>query len=119
VVEGSASAIAAAKALGRDVVVSSIREDGAIGALYAGGGSAWLATHAPVTAVPKGTGDLLTAVFVAALVRGRAPADALEIAVSAVAEGVAMAAGLDELPLAALPTALAASPHVTLRRLDG
>jgi len=114
-----ASAIAAAKSLGRDVMVSSIREDGAIGALYVGGGSAWLATHAPSEAAPKGTGDLLTAIFVAALVQGRPPVDALEIAVSVVAEGVALAAGVDELPLSALPSRLSASPRVTLRRLDG
>jgi len=118
-VQDPASAVAAAKSLGRDVVVSSIREDGAIGALYAAGGDAWLATHAPSEVAPKGTGDLLTAVFVAALIRGNAPRDALEIAVSAVAEGVAMATGLDELPLAALPTQLSASPRVTLRRVDG
>jgi pyridoxine kinase len=118
-VESPASALAAAKSLGRDVMVSSIREDGAVGALYVGGGSAWLATHTPSDAAPKGTGDLLTAIFVAALVRGHVPGDALEIAVSAVAEGVAMAAGLDELPLEAMPTVLAPSPRVTLRRLDG
>jgi pyridoxine kinase len=117
--EGAASAVAAAKSLGRDVMVSSIREAGAIGALYAGGGEAWLATHAPSEAAPNGTGDLLTAVFVAALIRGRAPPDALEIAVSAVAEGVAMAAGLGELPLLALPTQLGASPRLSLRRIDG
>lgn len=117
--QDASSAVAAAKSLGRDVMVSSIRENGAIGALYAGGGEAWLATHAPSEVAPKGTGDLLTAVFVAALVRGRAPQDALEIALGAVAEGVAMAAGLDELPLSALPTQLSASPRVTLRRVDG
>jgi pyridoxine kinase len=118
-VQSPASALAAARALGRDVLASSIREDGVIGALYAGGGSAVLATHAISTAAPKGTGDLLTAVFVAALVRRRSGPDALEIAVGAVAEGVAMAAGRNELPLEALPTALAPSPRVSLRRLDG
>jgi pyridoxine kinase len=100
-------------------MVSSIRENGAIGALYAGGGGAWLATHAPSEVAPKGTGDLLTALFVAALIRGRAPRDALETALGAVAEGVAMAAGRDELPLSALPMQLSASPRVTLRRIDG
>ena len=113
------SAVAAARSLGRDVMVSSIRGDGAIGALYVGGGEAWLATHAPSDAAPKGTGDLLTAVFVAALIRGRAPSEALEIAVGAVAEGVAMGSGLDELPLLAAPAQLSASPRVTLRRIDG
>jgi pyridoxine kinase len=118
-VRDAASAVAAAKSLGRDVLVSSIREGDAIGALYAGGGGAWLATHAPSEAVPKGTGDLLTAVFVAALIRGDAPQDALEIAVSAVADGVALSGGLEELPLSAMPTELSASPRVTLRRIDG
>ena len=118
-IRDASSAIAGAKSIGRDVIVSSVREDGAIGALYAGGGEAWLATHAASAVAPKGAGDLLTAVFVAALARGLAPGEALGFAVGAVAEGVAMAHGLDELPLSALPTQLGASPRVTLRRLDG
>ena len=75
--------------------------------------------HARRRTAPKGTGDLLTAMFVAALVQGRAPSKALELAVGAVAEAVEDAAAVDELPISALPTALAASPRVTLKRLDG
>jgi hypothetical protein len=57
--------------------------------------------------------------FAAALVQGRAPAEALELAVGAVAEAVEATADAGELPIAALPTALSPSPRVTLRRIDG
>jgi pyridoxine kinase len=118
-VGGPDSALAAARALGRAVLVSSVVEDTATGAVYAGPDGAWFAEHPFEEHAPKGTGDLLTAVFAAALVEGRAASEALEIAVGAVADAVAAAHGLDELPLAALPTQLAPSTRVSLRRLDG
>lgn len=114
-----AEAAAAARALGRPAMVSSIRKDGHIGALYVGADEAWFAWHAPAAAAPRGTGDLLTAVFAAAVVQGLKPGGALHVAVGAVAEAVAGAQGLDELPLAALPTALEPSPRVVLETADG
>ena len=114
-----ASAVAAARALGRPTLVSSLDAAGAIGVAYIDADEAWLAVHARRRHAPKGTGDLLTAIFAAALVQGRAAAEALELAVGAVAEAVEDAASVDELPISALPTALARSPRVTARRLEG
>jgi pyridoxine kinase len=118
-VDDVASAAAAARALGRPTLVSSLAEGDGIGVAYVEAGAAWLAVHSRRRTAPKGTGDLLTAIFAAALVLGRAPADALAIAVGAVADAVEVAASVDELPIDALPTALVTSPRVTLRRLDG
>jgi pyridoxine kinase len=113
------SAVLAARALGRPTLVSSLAAEGGIGVAYIDAGEAWLAVHPRRRRAPKGTGDLLTAIFAAALVQGRTPAEALERAVSVVAEAVEDAASVDELPISALPTTLAPSPRVTLRRLDG
>jgi pyridoxine kinase len=118
-VDDPASAVAAARALGRPTLVSSLADAGGIGVAYIAAGEAWLAVHPRRRTAPKGTGDLLTALFAAALIQQRAPAEALELAVAAVAEAVEIAAAVDELPIDALPTALAPSPGVTLRRLDG
>ncbi len=114
----AASAVAAARALGRPTLVSSLDDAGRIGVAYIDAGEAWLAVHARRRHAPKGTGDLLTAIFAAALIQGRNSAEALELAVGVVAEAVEDAAGVDELPISALPTALTASPRVTLRRLE-
>ncbi|HEY1425862.1 MAG TPA: PfkB family carbohydrate kinase, partial [Caulobacteraceae bacterium] len=118
-VTDAASAVAAARAQGRPTLVSSLADGQAIGVAYVDAAEAWLATHPRRRVAPKGTGDLLTAMFAAALVQGRAPAEALELAVGAVAEAVEATADAGELPIAALPTALSPSPRVTLRRIDG
>jgi pyridoxine kinase len=118
-VSGAASAIAAARALGKPVVVSSIRSDGRIGAAYVDRDEAWLAVHAAAIAAPNGTGDLLTALFTAAILGHYPPPAALELAVSGVAEAVATADGQDELPLIALPTVLAPSSRVQLTPIHG
>ncbi|HWF76987.1 MAG TPA: PfkB family carbohydrate kinase, partial [Caulobacteraceae bacterium] len=118
-VDDAASAVAAARALGLPTLVSSLADAGGIGVAYVDAREAWLAVHARRRHAPKGTGDLLTAIFAAALVQGREPAEALALAVGAVAEAVEVAAAADELPIDALPTALTPSPLVTLRRLDG
>jgi len=113
------TALVAARRLGRPVLASSIHCGDEIGVLYVNGEDAWLAAHAPVQAAPKGTGDLLTALFTAALIGGFSAPDALGLAVGGVADAVDEAAGLDELPLTALPTSLGASPFVTLEAIDG
>ena len=118
-VSDPASSLAAARALGRPTLVSSLAVEAGIGVAYIDAGEAWLAVHARRRTAPKGTGDLLTAIFVAALVQGRPPHEALELAVGAVAEAVEDAAAFDELPISALPTTLTASPRVTLKRIDG
>ena len=118
-VSDPASGVAAARRLGKPVVVSSIRAGGAIGVVYAADGDAWFASHPATTAAPNGTGDLLTALFAAASLGQFPPAAALELAVSGVAEAVVLAGGMDELPIAALPVMLVASPRVRLAPLHG
>ncbi|HTX49387.1 MAG TPA: PfkB family carbohydrate kinase [Caulobacteraceae bacterium] len=112
------SAAAAAAKLGRPALISSVPAGGDIGVLYADGGKGWLASHAPSPAAPKGTGDLLAAFMAAALVQGRAPSDALEVAVGSLAELIA-ASGADDAPLASLPTTLTASARVRLETVGG
>jgi pyridoxine kinase len=118
-VDDPAGAVAAARALGRPTLVSSIRAGGDIGVVYTQADQAWIARHPPAPSAPKGTGDLLTALFVAGLLRSGNAVDALAAATAATAEAVRLAGGADELPLAALPTALPASANVALEPLDG
>lgn len=114
-----ASAMAAAQRLETPVMVSSIRLGDEIGALYVARDEAWFACHAARDVAPKGTGDLLTALFTAGLLGGYGAPDALELAVGGVADAIAAAGGDDELPLTALPNFLVGSPRVRLEPLDG
>ena len=77
------------EAIGKPVLASSIPAGEEIGVLYADAEQAWLATHAKVADAPNGTGDLLTALFVAARILGHPPREALQSAV----EGAAKRAG--------------------------
>jgi pyridoxine kinase len=79
------SALAAARSLGKPVLVSSVEAYGDIAVLYADGANAWLAAHPRQPTAPKGTGDILTAHFVGAVLGGSAPREALYMAVSEVA----------------------------------
>jgi pyridoxine kinase len=88
-VVGPASAMAAAARVGRPTLVSSLDAGADIGVLYADGHGAWLASHPRSAKAPKGTGDLLTALFVAAVLEDASIETALETAVTAVAEIVA------------------------------
>lgn len=74
----------AARRFGKPLLVSSIRSALGIGNLYAAPGTDWFCETARLPRAPKGTGDLLTALFVARRVRGEAPAVALEAATGAV-----------------------------------
>jgi pyridoxine kinase len=99
---GPEEALEAARALDRPLLVSSIPcGPGRIGVLYAGPDGAVLAVHARQEGAPKGTGDLLKAHFLAGLLKGRTPPEALGVAVADVAAAVAAAvgAGAGELPL--------------------
>jgi pyridoxine kinase len=104
-VRDAESAVKAAKLLKKPVLVSSI-PCGAdqIGVLYVDKGSAWLACHAKAVEVPKGTGDLLKALFAAGLIEAAPPQTALVRAVGGLADAVeaAVAGGLDDLPIATL-----------------
>jgi pyridoxine kinase len=104
-VRDAESAVKAAKLLKKPVLVSSI-PCGAdqIGVLYVDKGAAWLACHAKAVEVPKGTGDLLKALFAAGLIEAAPPQTALVRAVGGLADAVeaAVAGGLDDLPVATL-----------------
>jgi pyridoxine kinase len=82
------SALAAAREAGRPVLVSSVPVGRNIGVLWTDGEEAWLASHRKAPETPNGTGDLLTALFTAALLEGASGPDALETAVSDVAAQV-------------------------------
>ena len=84
-VDDPAAALAAVRVLDRPVLVSSVAVGAEIGVIYADGAQAWLATHRRTDDVPHGTGDLLTALFAAAVLNGASPADALHAAVSEIA----------------------------------
>tara|TARA_R110002096_G_scaffold43519_5_gene117563 strand:- start:823 stop:1668 length:846 start_codon:yes stop_codon:yes gene_type:complete len=78
------TALAAARALDRPVLASSIPVGDAIGILYADAHAAFLVTHKRFDKVPNGTGDLLTAAFLSARLLGADPKAALEEAASSV-----------------------------------
>ncbi len=99
-----ASAQAAARSLGKPVLVSSIPCGEESGVLYADQACAWLATHPRLDSAPSGTGDLLTALFAAAIIEGRAPDQALAQAVGGAFETVSAAEtwAAPELPIVAM-----------------
>jgi len=113
------SAGAAGRALGKPTLVSSVQAGGEIGVAYVDAETTWLARHALASIAPKGTGDLLTAVYVAGVVGGLSPREALSTATGAAAEAAFAADGAGELPLSAFPIELRASPRVTLERVGG
>jgi pyridoxine kinase len=114
----AAGALAAARSLGRPVLVSSVRAGGQIGTAYVERAGAWLASHEASPAAPNGTGDLLTVLFAAAGLAGLPAPDALHAAVSGVAEAVAAAPRAAELSVADFPSRLDASPRVSLHAID-
>lgn len=104
-VTDAATALAAARSLGAPVLASSIPVGAdRLGVLYADADQAWLATHGKAVAAPHGTGDLLTALFAAALIEGLPPPTVLTRAVAGVVDAVdaALAWNAPELPLVAL-----------------
>jgi len=116
-----ASATAAARALRKPVLVSSVPCGEEIGVVYADETQAWLAAHPRAAKAPNGTGDRLTALFAVALLENLPADQALARAVGGVAEAVAEAeaSGVDELPIVAMGTALRRpSARVRLEQID-
>lgn len=114
-------ALAGARLLGKPALISSVARGEEVGVIYADRKEAWLAAHPRSPEAPKGTGDLLTALYGAAVLDGLAPAYALPRAVGGVAETVAAAHmwKAKELPLVAMAQRLkATSPHVRMERLS-
>ena len=102
---GPASAVDAARRLPCPALVTSVPAGpGEIGAVCVAGGRAMFYAHPRREQAPKGTGDLVAAVFTAGLVGGADPFAAAERAMRATAEAVDAAAewNAPELPLVAL-----------------
>jgi pyridoxine kinase len=96
-----ADARSAARRFGRPALISSLTTPGGIGVLYAAPTGDWLCETPKLDAAPKGTGDLLTALFLARRMRGEAAVVALEASTGAVYDLVvrSTAIGADELAL--------------------
>lgn len=98
-----AGARAAARRLPAPALVTSIPlADDEIGLLYVGSGEDVLLRHARFAQAPKGTGDVVTAVFAAGLVQGHPPAEAARRAACAGFAAAAAGQGLRDLPIVAL-----------------
>jgi len=91
----------AARRFGRPALISSIKTADGIGVLYAAPTGDWLCQTPRLNNAPKGTGDLLTALFLARRVQGQAAAVALEAATGAVYDIIVRSAaiGAEELAL--------------------
>jgi pyridoxine kinase len=100
-----AEAAAVARRLGRPTLVTSVPAgEGEIAVLCVTADAARLFAHPRYDAVPRGTGDLITAVFTAGLIEGLEPLAAAERATRAAAEAARACVdwGATELPLVAL-----------------
>lgn len=114
------AAMTAARLLGKAVLVSSVQRGAEIGVVYADHKEAWLAAHHRQEGAPSGTGDLLTALFAAAMLEGQTVSYGLARAVGGLAETIASAAiwAAPELPIVAMGARIKqASPSVRIERL--
>lgn len=95
-------AVAAARALGRPLtLVTSVPATAEyLANVVVAGDQAWLARSPVRSGVPHGTGDVIAAAFLAAILRGRSRDQALATAAGCVDVLVAASAGEDELQLA-------------------
>jgi pyridoxine kinase len=101
----AASAIAAARRLGKPALITSAPAgDGQTGLLLVAAERATLFAHPRLAQAPNGTGDLVTASFGAGLVEGLSPEAAAERAAGAASEAVQAAQDwrAPELPIVAL-----------------
>ena len=110
----------AARLLGKAVLASSVPRGAEIGVVYADANESWLAAHAKAPSAPAGTGDLLVALYAAALIENQPISYALARAVGGVAETVAAAQTWEasELPVVAMGQRIRqTSPAVRIERL--
>lgn len=120
-VRDPASAVAAARLLGKATLVSSVQRAHEIGIVYADRREAWLAAHTRAPSAPSGTGDLLTALFAGHLLDKQPLSYALARAAGGLVETIAAAAvgGLGELPVIDMgPRLKAISAAVRMERLS-
>lgn len=109
-----------ARLLGKPLLVSSVTRGPEIGVVYADAREAWLAAHLKAERAPSGAGDLLVALYAAALLENQPIAHALARAVGGVAETILAAQTWDatELPVVAMGQRIRqTSPAVRIERL--
>lgn len=114
------AAVRAARRLDKPTLVSSVYRGNEIGVVYADRKEAWLAAHAKAARAPNGTGDLLTALYAAAMIEGQTIAYGLARAVGGLAETVTAANiwNAPELPIVAMAARIKqTSPGVRIERL--
>jgi len=115
-----AQALAAARyllALGpKTVVVTSLEHDqlaaGEIATLVVSATAAWVCTTTRIQKVPRGSGDLVAALLLGQILRGRTVVDALALAVSAVQVVLAASVDQPEMRLVDSLAELAAPPRL-------
>jgi len=110
----------AGKLLGKPVLVSSVPRGAEIGVVYSDANESWLAAHKREPSAPSGTGDLLVALYAAALIENQPISYALARAVGGVAETVTAAQTWEasELPVVAMGQRIRqTSPAVRIERL--
>jgi pyridoxine kinase len=110
----------AGKLLGKPVLVSSVPRGAEIGVIYSDANESWLAAHRREASAPAGTGDLLAALYAAAMIENQPISYALARAVGGVAETVAAAQTWEasELPVVAMGQRIRqTSPAVRIERL--
>jgi pyridoxine kinase len=93
----------AAHTLGKPTLVTSVASASGIGTMLVDGAQMWRVEHRRIDAVPKGTGDLVVALFMGHLLNRELPCDAMAKALSGV--NALLLAGSDwgsgELPIVA------------------
>jgi pyridoxine kinase len=110
----------AARLLGKPLLVSSVMRGPEIGVVYADAREAWLAAHQRVESAPSGAGDLLVALYAAALLEGQTVSYALARAVGGVAETITAAQTWEtgDLPVVGMGQRIKqTSPAVRIERL--
>jgi pyridoxine kinase len=93
----------AARTLGKPTLVTSVPNSNSIGAMLVDAGQSWRVAHDRIEDVPKGTGDLVAALFMGHLINGNMPCDAMAKALKGVSELLKAGAqwGSAELPIVA------------------
>lgn len=110
-IESPSDAVRAARLLSvPEVLVSSVPDNGKIANVVVSADGAWSCSVERLADVPHGTGDLLSALYLGARLRGEPPAHALLSSVSQVQAMVSASAGLDELALVSAQALLESPP---------
>jgi pyridoxine kinase len=93
----------AARTVGKPTLVTSVATASGIGTMLVDGAQTWRVEHGRIAVVPKGTGDLVTALFLGHMLNRELPCDAMAKALSGVNALLLAGAewGSGELPIVA------------------